>query len=82
MNIWEAKYRALCQGIGDSKYIDNAEKLVEQAIKLSNQCNFSLGFIIEQMLAITSQQLIQQVEKDFLNGTGKHEPLGFLKDKK
>lgn len=35
MNEWEAKYRALLAGIEDQELIDNAEKLVEVAIKMS-----------------------------------------------
>jgi len=42
MNEWEAKYRALCQGVNDKDLIDKAEYLVERAVKISvsSQLNF------------------------------------------
>jgi hypothetical protein len=34
INEWEAKYEALAAGIEDKTFIENAEKLVEAAIKI------------------------------------------------
>jgi hypothetical protein len=50
MNEWEAKYKALVVGIEDKTLIDNAEKLVDVAIKASCTSGYSFDRILYALL--------------------------------
>ncbi len=53
MNEWEAQYKALCMGIQNKEHIENAEKLVTIAIRLSQVSMESLDSTLSAMIVAT-----------------------------
>ncbi len=53
MNIWEAKYKALCMAVNNESYIKNAEKLVESAIQMSRACGMPFDEAVWAILKTT-----------------------------
>lgn len=68
MNIWEAKYRALCQGIANKEMIENAELLVKKSMDLSAASMHDLGTIIDSMLHVVFFQQAKKTISDIESG--------------
>ncbi len=65
MDKWEAKYLALSAGIEDPKLIENAESVVELAIKLTVQSGQTFGQAFYGMMeALQFQITIKRLEKE------------------
>lgn len=64
MNIWEAKYKALCMGIDDQEYIDNAEKLVRIAHSLASATPYTFQETMYAMMDLVApQQMVGTLAK-------------------
>jgi hypothetical protein len=57
MNVWQAKYEALVAGIRSQEYIENAEKLVSVALRISSARPVTFGEAFDALLrAVVIQQ--------------------------
>lgn len=50
MDEWEAKYKILASGVADSKAVEKAERLFNDAKKLSLKNGLSLEYVVETMI--------------------------------
>jgi hypothetical protein len=57
MNEWEVKYRALCLGIEDQSYIDNAEKMAEACVYLAATTPHTLEQCYWMMARLVNTQM-------------------------
>ena len=56
MDEWEAKYRALCMGISNPEYIENAVKLVQLAQRLAAGSTQTFDQVMWGLMHIVGQQ--------------------------
>jgi hypothetical protein len=55
MDIWEARYKALCIGMENSKAIENAEKLIEATVKVSSTTCVPFDQVLATMVYVTGK---------------------------
>jgi hypothetical protein len=57
MNEWEAKYRALCMGISNPEYIENAEKMFKIAMHRALTSPFTLEQCVWALIDLINIQM-------------------------